>query len=318
MRRPLALLALSLACACSSPGEPTAPAFVAPSSSKLPAGIVARVGSFSIGAETVAAVSSAQDLAPNVALEREIRDALFAGGALVAGLDRSPSAEAALRALLARASLESMKREASGADPTEAEVEEATARHFVELDRPEAFRVVHAVVRVPEDADAPVKARARALAERINEKVAKARDEAEFRSLVDSVDERGGLDVLVETLKPVAADGRVVDVEHPAESETFVPAFARAASRLTHPGQKSGVVPTDFGFHTMMLLERTPSHVVSLDERRRLLRDEIVTARAMKLEKQLLAGLKANVATTIERSADAELATVQVGGHEAP
>jgi peptidyl-prolyl cis-trans isomerase C len=187
----------------------------------------------------------------------------------------------------------------------------------VELDRPEAFRVVHAVVRVPENADASLKARAKSLAERINEKVAKAQDEAEFRALVDSVD-RGGLDVVVETLKPVASDGRVIDVEHPTASETFVPAFARAASHLTHVGQKSGIVSTDFGFHTMMLLERTPPHVVPLDERRRILHDEIVTARAMKLKKERLAELRANVATSIERSADAELATVQVDAHEIP
>jgi PPIC-type PPIASE domain len=313
MNRVLAVPLVVLACSTSPEGAPSAPP---PSTSTLPPGIVAYVGSLAIASETLAAVAGARQITPRDALEREIRDAVFANGALHEGLDQHPSAHAALRGTLARATLEALKQEAAQTEPTDAEIAAATQRHFVDLDRPEAFRVIHAVVRVSEDADAAIKARAKSLAERIADRVTKANDEAEFRTAVESV-ENGGLEVLVETLRPVAADGRVVDVDHPAEAQTFAVPFARAASHLGHPGQKSGVVATEFGFHTMMLLERTPPLSVPLDERRRLLRDEIFTDRARRLKKELLSRIKSTLATNIERSADALLLTVDVATHEA-
>src|SRR6185503_1764802 len=101
------------------------------------------------------------------------------------------------------------------------------------------------LVKLPKNADAPLKARARALAERLAERVAGAKDEAVFRSLAEGLDDRGGLEIIVESLAPVAADGRIVDVEHPsADAGNLVPAFARAASRLTEREQKSGIVAT--------------------------------------------------------------------------
>jgi peptidyl-prolyl cis-trans isomerase C len=173
------------------------------------------------------------------------------------------------------------------------------------------------VVRLPENVDPARKSRAKSLAERIADHVSRANDEAEFRSLAESVD-REGLEVLVETLLPVAADGRVLDVDHPAERQTFALPFAHAASRLTRPGQKSGVVATEFGFHVMMLLERTPAVTVPLDERRRLLRDEILTDRARRKKEELLSQLKSSVSTSVERSAETLLSTVRLDEHEAP
>jgi peptidyl-prolyl cis-trans isomerase C len=303
-----------LACSTSPEAAPSAPP---PSTSTLPPGVVADVGSMAIRVETVAAVASARQVAPRDALEREIRDAVFASGALREGLDQDPGARAALRGALARATLEALKKEAAQTEPTDAEVADATQRHYVDLDRPEAFRVIHAVVRVSEDADAALKSRAKSVAERIAERVARSNDEAEFRTAAESVD-RDGLEVVVQTLPPVAADGRVVDVDHPGSGQPFALPFAQAASRLAHPGQKSGVVATEFGFHTMMLLERTPSRSVPLDERRRILRDEILTERARKLKDDLLSRTKSTLATNVERSADALLSTVNVAAHEAP
>jgi peptidyl-prolyl cis-trans isomerase C len=312
MNRAFAALLVLLGCS-SREATFTAPP---PSTSTLPPGVVADVGSLAITSETVAAVAGARNLTPRNALEREIRDAVFASGALHEGLDQSPLGRAALRGALARATLESLKSEAAQTEPTDAEVDEATRRHFVELDRPEAFRVIHAVVRVSEKADSAIKARARSVAERIAERVAKSTDEASFRSAAESVDP-GGLEVVVETLRPVAADGRVVDVDYPLDRPFALP-FAQAASRLAQPGQKSGVIATPFGFHTLMLLERTPASSMPLDDRRRLLRDEIIMLRARKLKEELLSRLKSALATTVERSADALLSTVDVAAHEAP
>src|SRR5262249_24000940 len=156
------------------------------------------------------------------------------------------------------------------------EVAAATARHFVTLDRPETFRVIHAVVKLPEKADTATAARARALADRLWEQVAHAKDEQDFRTRAESLPDRGGLDVTVEPLKPGTADGRGADPTQPTpEIETYVLPFARAASRLSERGQISNVVTTEFGFHVLMLLERLPPHVVPLEERRRMLRKEI-------------------------------------------
>ena len=316
---PLACFVLAcFAPACSPSSEPSTLAPPPASTSTLPAGIVSRSGALSISAQTVASVATALQITPRDALEREIRDAVFANGALARGLDQSPLVGAALRGTLARAVLETIKQEASETEPSDAEIAEVTARHFVELDRPEAFRVIHTVVKVPDKADNAVKLRARAVATRLAERVAMTTDEAEFRRLAESIGDRDGLEVVVETLKPVAADGRVIDVDRPSDQQTFVLPFARAASRLTQPGQKSGVVATEFGFHAMMLLERIPAHVVPLDERRLLLRDEILTDRAWRLKKELLKRLQSNVATTVERSAEGLLATVDVAGHETP
>jgi len=278
--------------------------------------VVATAGALAIGEELVGSVATALDLAPRDALEREIHDALFANAALARAYDAQPTVRAALRGYLARALLAEVKREAGQRAIEDSEVAEATARHFVELDRPEAFRVIHAVVRVSDNATLARRGQAKALAERIATRVAPARDPEDFRARVDSIGERDGFEVVVETLKPVAADGRVVDVDHPsADPQHYVAAFARAASHLGEPGQKSAVVTTAFGFHVLMLVEKTPTHTVSLDERRQLLLEEILTDRARRMQGDLLQRLRAASPSYIERSADDLLASVNVGEH---
>jgi len=107
-------------------------------------------------------------------------------------------------------------------------------------------------------------------------------------------------------------------VDHPSSEEAFVLPCARAAAHLTEPGQKSAVVATKYGFHVLMLLERTPSHVVPLEERRQMLHSEIITERAKRAKKELIDQLRSVSRAVVERSADALLATVSIDDHEAP
>jgi len=270
------------------------------------------VGSMAIAADRVQAVATAQGVTAPEAIAREVRDALLANGALARGYDEAPVVRAAVRGRLSRARLRELAAK-SQSEPDDDEVEEATARHFVELDRPEAFRVIHAVVRVPEGAAPSTRSRARALAERIDERVAKAATADDFRREAESVGDRGDLELVVETLKPVATDGRVVDPEHPTSPpERYAIPFARAASRLSEPGQKSGVVSTEFGFHVLMLLDKTPAHVVPLQERRIALRTEIISERAKRARNQLVAELRAAFPPTVERSAAVLLGTLNL------
>jgi hypothetical protein len=180
------------------------------STATLPPGVIARVGPFDILAERIALIVQAQRVSSKEARDLETRDALFASGALARMLPETPDVAAAVRGRLARAVLSKIAQDTAVQDPTDDEVAAATKRHFVELDRPEAFRVIHALAHIGSDADAAKKALARNLAERIKRAVASVKNPAEFRSRADAVD-RVGLDVIIEELKPVAADGRVVD-----------------------------------------------------------------------------------------------------------
>jgi peptidyl-prolyl cis-trans isomerase C len=316
MKRGHWAVSLALCACCSAPAE-FSPNLPAPSNSTLPEGIVATVGSLPIRVENVAAVARAQQISVREALECEIRDALGAQGALHMGVDQDLLVQAALRGALGRVSLEALKNQAAERELENTEIAEATAHRFVELDRPETFRVIHAFVKVPPKPDETWKIRARALAERLAERVAKAADESEFKNLASSVD-ANGLEIGVETLKPVAADGRVVDVDHPTSGEMYTASFARAASRLTEAGQKSGVISTEFGFHVMMLLDRTPARALPLEERKHLVEGDIMTERAAKLKEELLRRIKSTVSVSVERSADNLLATIDVNRHEAP
>jgi hypothetical protein len=328
--RPMNLLGLRILLACalwavgcspesgSSSTRGTGPSGLraaATSSVALAPGVIARVGSFDILAERIALIAEAQHVLPKAAVDLEIRDALFASGALDKRLSDTPSVAAALRGRLAREALSRIAQQAAVQDPTDNEVREATARHFVELDRPETSRVIHAVVRVAPDADGATKARAKEVADRIKRAVGHADNPSDFRARAEAV-EHAGLDVTIEELKPVAADGRVVDPDQARtqgnEPGHYVPPFAAAAARLARPGDLSDLVETEFGWHVLMLLERVGAHTVALEERRRLLRDEIVAGRARRSAEELRNELRNKHKPVIERSAETLLVGVIV------
>ncbi len=323
MRRWVAALALLFVFACEAPAPPPPPS---PPSGAGPLGAetIARVADLPIHADQVARIAAAQSIPVTEARDLAIRDALLAAEARARGVDADRQVELAASGILARAIVKEIAASAEAQGPvTDAELDEVTARHWTELDRPEASRAVHAVVQPKKGASPDARAAALALAEAIRRAIAPAVDAARrsepppqdprgpedpviavFRKAAADVPS-GDLEVRVEALAPVVADGRTLN-----EGERYDETFAKAALQLTKRGDVSPVTETSFGFHVLLLLERIPGHTVPREERRAMVRDEVISARARAAKDQLLAGLRKSAA--IDRSVDAALALVPV------
>ncbi|WP_437639139.1 peptidylprolyl isomerase [Sorangium sp. So ce854] len=274
----------------------------------LPPDVAARVGAIDIPVDAVARIAAAQQIPPARARDAAIRDALFAAEARARGLDQHPEVQREISAALARHLLHRLKEEAANAGPvTDEELRTATERHWLELDRPEGYRTVHAVVRLSADADEATRARARALAEAIRKAVLSSRDVALRSEPPRAVEGRppsdpaadafvgaakavpaDGLEVVAQPLPPVSAVGRALI----PEPQQFDVDFARAAASLAARGDVSAPVASSFGVHVIMLLERIPAQVVPAEERRRLVRDEVVADRARAAQSKLLEALR--------------------------
>lgn len=311
-----AIVAVASSCEAPAPPPPSRP------SSATLDGAVARVGDAVIQREQVARIAAAQAVAPSAARDLAIHDALLAAEARSRGLDAEPDVQLTASSLLARALVQEISASAEAAGPvTDAELDEMTARHWIDLDRPEAARTVHAIVTLKKDAPADARAAAATLAGAIRSAVSRLGDALAapagdpparedpvvgvVRQAVNAVPP-GGLDVRVESLPAIVADGRVVS----ANGGKLDPTFARAALQLERRGEVSPVIETQFGMHVIVLLERVPGSAVPRDERRDRVRDEVMTARAHREKEALLGGLRATAA--IHRDVDALLALVPV------
>src|SRR5262245_15348969 len=139
-RGSLVALALSFA-ACTSSRDAGPP----PENAPLPPGVAARVGGEDISVALVQRISAAQGVSPSEARRRAISDALFAAHAKQA-FAGSGSVESAERSALARALLESLRREAESRGPaSDAEIDAITNERWLELARPPLVRTTHAV-----------------------------------------------------------------------------------------------------------------------------------------------------------------------------
>jgi peptidyl-prolyl cis-trans isomerase C len=126
-----------------------------------------------------------------------------------------------------------------------------------------------------------------------------------FRRAADAVP-HDGFELIIEPLPPVAADGRVLE----PGGKTFALEFATAAAALMTRGEVSPLVESPFGLHVIMLLERTPSKTVPLEERRLLVHADVIADRARAARRDLLHQMQRQIA--IDPSADALLALVAV------
>lgn len=307
----LGLCVLALGTSC---GQGSAPA--RPATGELPPGVVARVGAIEVTAERVARIAAARGVGAASARELAVRDALLASAAAAQGLDAAADVRLTVDNELARRLLRKLLAEARAHPPTEPELEEAASRRWLDVDRPEGSRTVHAVVLVdPAKDDEPKQARARAVAEAIRAAALPVAERAATMPLVEGAPPPSarltanddpdplsaafrraaatvpadGLTVRIEPLGTVAADGRLLA---PGD-QYYHPDFARAAAGLPARGALSQVVASPAGLHVILLLERTAAQVLTGAARISRLRDDIVNERARAADKRLLAGLKA-------------------------
>ncbi len=244
-------------------------------------GSVARVGNVELPAKLVSDVARSRKVSPRDATTLLVDDALLAEAARQKKLDTDPHIIAKVRAVQARMMVNQLLNEQPVKDATDQEVAEMTKDLWPQVDRGEGRRMTHAVVlaaqfsKNPQVPDTPEgNARRIALAEKIHDAVAQASTPAEFTSLAQAVATEG-LQVTVEALPPVVADGRGFD------GNTFDAAFAAGAFAVPDDQHLSGVVKSDFGWHIIYIMERLPPVHLSLPERRTLA-TRLLAERSMK------------------------------------
>jgi parvulin-like peptidyl-prolyl isomerase len=115
--------------------------------------------------------------------------------------------------------------------------------------QPEAVHVAHILIRLPENADAATKAKARA---DIDKAMAELKKKADFATVA----------------KKYSQDNSAVnggDLGFVSQGQGLPPAFEMAAFAL-QPGQTSAVVESPAGFHIIKVIERRPGRAIPLAE----------------------------------------------------
>lgn len=315
LRFAIGLGALALCCCNGAPAAPSE------QSTALAEGEVARVGGLPITAEAVRHIAAAQRVSAQEARSRAVFDALMAEGARQRGYDRDPFVIVEQRGVLADALLMRVKREADRTPSTAEELERVTSIHWLDLDRPQARRTVHAVAMAA-DSDAEARKKARSVAEKIAEAVKGKQGAGAFIDAAKAV-AADGIEVRTEQLQPVTEDGRIADLVNRPEPGAPTPRFemdyvTAVWKQLHAPGDQTGPVASPFGWHVIMLTEIQPAQIVPEAQRSRMLRDEIVATRAKVELDKLLLDLRARIPVKVERNAEGHLGTIATPSLEDP
>jgi peptidyl-prolyl cis-trans isomerase C len=217
------------------------------------------------------------------------------------------------RSVLARALLERFhNRAVADGIPTDAEIERLTAERWFEIDRPVAAKTTHFVVRTDRGA---LPAAAHKLARKIAGSVRGIVDPAAFVAAVKAASS-DGIEVLAESLPPVTAEGRSLQLDKDGKTvgagPHFVTVFARAANAIEAEGGQSGLIQTAFGVHVILLEHRIPAHQVPIEDRRRALALEVYSRRARVLSERCIEEGKKRRRVQIEPSFHEIVAALQV------
>lgn len=308
----------------------TLAAVVSSCSDEQTQGPVPRAQQADLGGEFIARISasSASDavpksIVPKVAVElkvepaeaarRLVDDAVASLAARERGLDTKLPTSWNLRSARARFTVERIRTQARAAGlPTDAEINELSQRHWRQVDRPEAARVVHAVVMRANPANGDRDARAKALAAELRAGVVDAKTPEEFSEKAKAFPHPNEIKVQVDPpLPPIIAEG--YSIEGPGY---FDEKFARAANAIAKPGETSPVVESPFGWHVIRLIEKVPEQRMPLEERRIAFTEDAYALRAQKALAATLGPLRQAHPVTIEPSAEQLMRSVMTTGDE--
>lgn len=264
--------------------------------------VIGTVGNSSITLDALRRATESTGAALDVTLNRLVRLRMYRLYAQQRGLEEG-RLHMTERAVLGRALLERLEeRTKVPSEPTDAEVKTMTERRWIEFDRPEAVVTCHVVIHAERLTDGAGFALAQRLADAL--RAVTACDEFLDRAKKFPV---VGARITAERLPPVTRQGRTLvldDAGAPVdEGESFDLAFAEAAHSIQANGSQSRIVRTAFGWHIILLESRLPAMTVPFDERRRLLREDILQRRAKDAADDLLKEMRRDTKIAIERAA---------------